>query len=41
MNPHLPQSAEAYLNEAGYNGEPLFIQVIATDIVQQRVCRLL
>jgi len=35
--PSPSQSAEAYLNEAGYNGEPLFIQVIATDIVQQRV----
>jgi len=31
------QSAEDYLKSAGYNGDPIFIQVISTDIVQRRV----
>jgi len=30
------KSAQDYLDDAGYNGEPLFIQVIASDIMQQR-----
>jgi peptide/nickel transport system substrate-binding protein len=31
------RSAQEYLAESEYNGEPIFVQVIATDITQQRI----